>query len=158
MGYQCADVLKGKWKAKTHKTMVNYIRAVLRMTRQLHLQWIKAQSGQEGNERTDALANQGRQSAFAQGTTVQYPDHTANRSANTDTLEARMLAAAKQVFPKQKLAPCRPWITESTLQKLAQARAASANNDDNARQPLYQAKRSAKKDKVQWVHDHSCRP
>ena len=147
------NVLKGRWKAKKHKTMVNYIRAVLRSIGQLHLQWVKAHVGQEGNERADKLANQGRQSAFVQGTTAPFPDHSAPRSDNSDTLEARMFAAAKLVFPTQKLAPRRPWITENTLNKLAQARAASANGEDNAKHLLYQAKRSAKKDRVQWVHD-----
>ena len=147
------NVLKGRWKAKKHKAMVNYIREVLRSIGQLHLQWVKAHVGQEGNERADKLANQGRQSAFAQGTTAPYPDHSASRSDNPDTLEERMFAAAKLVFPTQKLAPRKPWITENTLNKLAQARAASANGEDNAKTLLYQAKRSAKKNKVQWVHD-----
>ena len=146
------NVLKGKWKTEKHKAMVNYIRAVLRLTGQLHLQWIKAHSGQEGNERAHALANQGRQSAFAQGTTVPYPDHTAARRDNTTPLR-HVCSEPPNLYSPHKSLPRRPWITEPTLQKLAQARAVSANNEDNARQLLYQAKNSAKKDRVQWVHD-----
>ena len=46
------NVIKGKWRAKHHKTLVNYILTVIRgITTKITLQWIKGHAGHEGNER-----------------------------------------------------------------------------------------------------------
>ena len=47
----------------------------------------------------------------------------------------------------------KPWTTETTLTLLAEARAATAQDAEDAKLKRNQAKRSARKDKINWIHD-----
>ena len=150
------NCIKGKWRPKRHKALINYTRYLLRLLPAHSLEWIKAHAGHEGNERADALANRGKTQAARQGTSSQYPDpdHTASALNSVSTsFDQALQCAAKEVFDAKKLSARRPWISEATLEKLAAAKAAEAGSDHTARLLFNQAKRSAKKDKVKWIHD-----
>ena len=149
------NCIKGKWRPKRHKALINYTRYLLRLLPFHSLEWIKAHAGHEGNERADALANRGKTQAARQGTSSQYPDpdHTAPARNSEVTFDQAIQCAAKEVFESQKLSARKPWITEATLEKLSAAKAAEASSDHSARLLFNQAKRSAKKDKVKWIHD-----
>ena len=60
--------------------------------------------------------------------------------------------AARQTLGFKQLKPKHPWITQSTLLLLAQARLAESNQDHNAKTLRNQAKRGARKDRVNWIH------
>ena len=54
------NVIAGKWKARSHKTLVNYIKSIIRGgSIKVRLSWIKAHAGHEGNERADRLRRGG---------------------------------------------------------------------------------------------------
>ena len=46
-----------------------------------------------------------------------------------------------------------PWITEHTPELLSQARTAEATRSSEAKQKRNQAKGSARKDRIKWIHD-----
>ena len=57
------NVITGKWKARRHKILVNYVKALIKASpTRIHLQWIKAHVGHEGKERADRLAEEGKNS------------------------------------------------------------------------------------------------
>ncbi|CAE7042018.1 Pol, partial [Symbiodinium sp. KB8] len=150
------NCIKGKWRPKRHKALINYTRYLLRLLPFHSLEWIKAHVGHEGNERADALANRGKTQAARQGTSSQYPDsdHTAPaQCSDMISFDQALQSAAKEVFDAKKLSARKPWISEATLEKLSAAKAAEARSDQAARLLFNQAKRSAKKDKVKWIHD-----
>ena len=63
-----------------------------------------------------------------------------------------LLESSKQTFVPHELSPKRPWITQPTLDALAAARRAEAAQDHNAKALRNQAKRSARKDRIEWIH------
>ena len=151
------NAITGRWRTKHHKALVAYAKSLLKANNiRVTLQWIKAHAGHAGNERADQLANKGRIGSQRIGTTappiedVAPATHPANNTAQwVDSLQE----AAKQKFSYRTSTRARPWITEATLEALHVARVAEANNDQDAKKLRNQAKRSAKKDRVKWVHE-----
>ena len=96
------NVVTGKWRPKTHHKLINYIRNLISLHKQVHLQWIKSHVGHEGNERADKLANEGRLMAEAVGGRQHAAPIGRRRDTQTtplvDTLPAAMLDAAQQTF------------------------------------------------------------
>ena len=84
-------------------------------------------------------------SVITEGTS-KATDHTA------DSFVFAVKEAAKTSLPFRQHVPRTPWITDHTLQALAQARKAEAEQADNWKELRNAAKRSAKRDRVQWVH------
>ena len=84
----------------------------------------------------------------------QLPDHTAQATYNRDANVTDLLKeAATQTCQRRKYSQRRPWITEGTLQALAKARQEEAVQTEDAKKSRNIAKRLARKDKVQWVHN-----
>ena len=112
-----------------------------------------AHVGIEGNERADRLADQGKASAGRQGTTApaQPRDHTA-LNFHGDIIMV-LKEKAQEHFAPTGIARRKPWITETTLTLLAEARAATAQDAEDAKLKRNQAKTSAQKDKINWIHD-----
>ena len=149
------NVITGKWKARRHKILVNYVKALIKASpTRIHLQWIKAHVGHEGNERADRLAEEGKNSLGRFGTTAPSVDvREVNESQDiSGDPAAHMLEASKQTFCKRTIRPRRPWITQPTLEALQDARKAEADQDHNAKSLRNQAKRLAKKDRIRWIH------
>ena len=146
------NVLKGKWRPQRHKQLVNYIRGVLRQHEGLQMHWIKGHAGHEGNERADRLADVGRQSAARQGTTAPHVVEQTTPVTHGNILNT-MQEKAVEKFAPTGIVRRRPWISEDTLQLLADARTAEADHAADAKTKKNQAKRSARKDKIRWVHD-----
>ena len=109
--------------------------------------------GIEGNERADKLADLGKSSAGRQGTTApaQARDHTALNFHGDISMVLK--EKAQEHFTPTGIVRRKPWITEATLTLLAEARAATAQDAEDAKLKRNQAKRSARKDKINWIHD-----
>ena len=60
---------------------------------------------------------------------------------------------AQEHFAPTGIVRRKPWITETTLTLLAEARAATAQDAEDAKLKRSQAKRSARKDKINRIHD-----
>ena len=149
------NVITRKWKARSHKTLVNYIKSIIRSASiKVRLSWIKAHAGHEGNERADKLAEEGKQSLGRFGASSMPPELKRTelpRSFKVDPVSG-LLEASRQVFSPKEVRPKRPWITQATLEALAKARKAEADQDHNAKSLRNAAKRSAKRDRVNWIH------
>ena len=70
-----------------------------------------------------------------------------------DNVAQALSTAAKSTFATKTTTRSRPWITDETLKALAEARLAEANQDHNAKHLRNIAKRSARKDRVRWIHN-----
>ena len=151
------NAITGRWRTKHHKALVAYAKSLLKANNlRVKLQWIKAHAGHEGNERADQLANQGKMGSQRVGTTAPAIDvatPTAPQANNTAQWIDSLQEAAKQTFAHRTSSRARPWITEHTLTALRAARSAEANNDPDAKKLRNQAKRSARKDRIKWVHE-----
>ena len=156
------NVITGKWRASSHKILVNLIRSLLRVSNiSVSFHWVKGHSGVKGNERADKLADQrkdiqermgGRLLAISLPTCALSPtDRTAGRFIET------LKQAAVKSFTPMTYARCTPWIQQETLHLLEQAKQAEANLDPNAKYLRLAAKRQAKKDRVAWVHNQLIR-
>ena len=97
--------------------------------------------GIEGNERADKLADLGKASAGKQGTTApaQPRDHTA-LSFHGD-IGMVLKEKAQEHFAPTGIVRRKPWITEATLTLLAEARAATAQDAEDAKLKRNQAQR-----------------
>ena len=152
------NVITGRWRARTNKVLVGSAQRLFRKSGMLiRFHWVKGHQGNEGNERADRLAEEGKVSTEAKGgRTMPYSVITDNTSKATDhTADSFVPAvkeAAKTTLPFRQHVPRTPWITDHTLQALAQARKAEAEQSDNWKELRNAAKRSAKRDRVQWVH------
>ena len=153
-------MIQGIWKPKTNKDLVVLAQ---RLTHQcglkVHLQWVKGHVGVEGNELADRLANEGRDTAvFQGGRSIPLPGLTTPPVTDTSSsplsgFVSRMQVAARTLIPLKERTPGRPWITDTTLHALRQAREAQAAMSENWKQLRNNAKRLARRDRVKWVHD-----
>ena len=150
------NVISGRWHAKCHKELVRQARALYNSTiTKFKLHWVKAHAGHEGNERADQLANRGKASTQRNGTTAQLPilEAPAHSRLEVDDVAQALSTAAKSTFATRTTTRSRPWITDETLKALAEARLAEANQDHNAKHLRNVAKRSARQDRVRWIHN-----
>ena len=152
------NVLTGKWRPKTHHTLINRIRQLVQIpSYTIQLRWIKSHVGYEGNERADKLANEGRALAEAVGGR-QHAAPVGRRQVGQTTppvanLAQGMLDAAKQTFDFVRRPARKPWISQTTLEALAAARVAESERRDDARTLRNKAKRLAKKDRIRYIHE-----
>ena len=151
------NVITGVWRPQKHKLLVNRARDIIRAgNTKVVLEWIKGYSGNEGNERADELANKGRATQRHYGGADHSATHvhraTEEAITHTDLVTAIKLAA-DSTFPKQAIASRRPWITQPTLDALADAHKAEADGEPDAKKLRNKAKRLARKDRVTWVHN-----
>ena len=146
-------VITGQWRPQRHKSLINYIRSVIRnIPLKVDMQWIKGHAGHVGNERADKLAEEGKHSLGRYGTTAP-PLHPVQAAvSHQGDFVASLLESSRQTFVPHELSPKRPWITQPTLDALAAARRAEAAQDHNAKALRNQAKRSARKDRIDWIH------
>ena len=149
------NTITGRWRPKHHKQLISLARQLARannITTRLH--WIKGHAGNEGNEIADQEAEKGKLAHDRHGTRAEMLDvadksHTPNQAASW---ASAMHEAAKQVFHAKRTTRAHPWITDATLDALDRARKAEANQDKDAKKLRNQAKRAARKDRVNWVH------
>ena len=121
----------------------------------VHIEWIKAHAGHVGNEKADKLANLGRAAATSVGgrNLVLPPERPPSAPPQTTPLVSAMAQASKQAFQPYERKPRKPWVTDYTLQLLEQAKKAEAAQEDDAKHKRNVAKRSARKDRIKWIHD-----
>ena len=152
------NVITGRWRARTNKILVGSAQRLFRKSGMIiRFHCVRGHQGDEGNERADRLAEEGKLSADPKGgRTMPYSVITEGTSKATDhTADSFVFAvkeAAKTSLPFRQHVPRTPWITDHTLQALAQARKAEAEQANNWKELRNAAKRSAKRDRVQWVH------
>ena len=150
------NVILGKWKARTNKALVHTARRLFRrMGVTVHIEWIKAHAGHVGNEKADKLANLGRAAAISVGgrNLVLPAERPPSTPSQTTPLVSAMAQASKQAFQPYERKPRKPWVTDHTLQLLEQAKRAEAAQEDDAKHKRNVAKRSARKDRINWIHD-----
>ena len=148
------NVITGRWRARTNNILVGSTQRLFRKSGLIiRFHWVRGHQGDEGNERADRLAEEGKLSADPKGgRTMPYSVITEGTSKATDhTADSFVFAvkeAAKTSLPFRQHVPRTP----HTLQALAQARKAEAEQANNWKELRNAAKRSAKRDRVQWVH------
>ena len=99
------NVITGKWKARSHKTLVNYIKSIIRAgSIKVRLSWIKAHAGHEGNERADRLAEEGKQSLGRFGTTSLPPEFKRTELPSAFSVDpvSGLSEASRQVSPHRR--------------------------------------------------------
>ena len=147
------NTITGRWRAKCHHDLIQLAKKLSKLVK-LHFQLVKGHAGQEGNERADKLAEKGKRTRTRMGSAAMVPligqPHT---STSQSSLVTQLQEAAKQTFAPKASNKCKPWISEHTLDLLSQARTAEANGSSEAKQKRNQAKRSARKDRIKWIHD-----
>ena len=152
------NMITGKWRPKTNKELVILAqRLAFRSGLTVHLQWVKGHADIEGNVLADRLAGEGRdRQTYKGGRTIPLPQARApSNSDHTAPLEhfVGLLNAAAKSLPLLQRNSAKPWISEDTLRALQKARQAQAMQTEDCRQLRNLAKRSARRDRVRWVHD-----
>ena len=152
------NVITGKWRAKVNKDLVKLAQHLSKkcgMT--VEYQWVKAHVGLEGNEVADRLAEAGKKRWEAEGGRNIPPPRvgtsTQDPQTTPQTYVTTLKAAAFAAFPPMERRHNKPWLTDNTLRSLAEARAALANNEEDWKTKRNQAKRLARRGRVNWVHD-----
>ena len=147
------NVITGRWRARTNKILVGSAQRLFRksgMTIRFH--WVRGHQGNEGNERADRLAEEGKLSVDPKGgRTMPYSVITEGNSKATDHTADSFVTAVKEAAKTSLPFRQHVWITDHTLQALAQARQAEAEQADNWKELRNAARRSAKRDRVQCV-------
>ena len=151
------NAITGKWKTKHHKELIAFAKSLVKLPQcKVTLHWVKAHAGIEGNERADSLANKGRVAESRTGTTAATPENPKEFSlpvSTTQEWQQTLKEAAQQTFHKKTTTRSRPWISDATLEALAMARTAEAEGAHEAKTLRNAAKRSARRDRVAWVHE-----
>ena len=105
------NMITGKWCPRTHAKFINDIRAIIRAgTTRVVLQWVKGHAGNEGNERADRLADEGKDSQQRRGgrTLIRHlPIEDRPQTTVTDIARA-MKSASEDVFTCFKRNPRKP--------------------------------------------------
>ena len=147
------NTITGRWKSKYHHNLIQLAKKLTKLVK-THFQWIKGHSGQEGDETADKLADKGKQTTTRTGSTAMLPSLGQQHTSTSQTsLVANLQEAPKQTFALKISTRSKPWITEHILELLSQARTAEATCSSEAKQKRNQAKRSARKDRIKWIHD-----
>ena len=156
-----AHMVTGHWRPKRHKAMISLARALyLNLSSKIcvHWVWVKGHSGNVGNERADCLAQRGRNSPAAFGgrySLSRFPlsqdflSSTASTPTSQDALEqesqlltSAIVHSALSSFASRTSSPRKPWITQSTLDLITQARRAHQLNSPESSHLWKQAKKS----------------
>ena len=150
------NVIKGRWRAKANRNLVHHAQKLVTQTGlKVHLHWVKSHQGTEGNEMADRLAHRGKTNQVRRSAVVPIlplqKDQTPPTAAHK--LALAMQSAAQQVFRYKERSHTKPWITDATLRLLADARSAQATQAESWKHKRNLAKRSARKDRVNWIHD-----
>ena len=150
------NVISGKWRPKTHHSLINYIRGLVKHPAlKTTFHWVKAHAGTEGNEKADKLAKQGRSLAAANGGRDYTAPPLIPEDAETGSfaqLEKALHNAAVDTFKVHPFRKRTPWIRDETLTALTAARTAEADHSPDAKTLRNKAKRMARKDRIHWVH------
>lgn len=165
-----AHMVTGHWRPKRHKAMISLARALyLNLSSKIcvHWVWVKGHSGNVGNERADRLAQRGRNSPAAFGgryslSRFPLPQDFLSSAACTPTsqdaleqesqlLTSAIVHSALSSFASRTPSPRKPWITQSTLDLITQARRAHQLNSPESSHLWKQAKKAARADKKHWI-------
>ena len=152
------NTITGKWRAKANKELVHTAKRLYKHSGvEVTLHWVKGHAGHEGNEMADRLAEQGKLSYESSGGR-QIPLPPPRNASQPTPPQARtfadvMLKAASEAFSPLERRMHKPWLRPDTLRALAEARQASAEGDEAWKAKRNAAKRMARKDRVQWIHD-----
>ena len=93
------NTIAGRWRSKSHHDLIQLAKKLSKLGKTF-FQWIKGHSGQEGNERADALADKGKQTKTRRGTTAMIPSlgeqqtrlHNFGKQPNTPLLPKQATA------------------------------------------------------------------
>ena len=150
------NMITGKWRPRTHAKFINDIRTIMKAgPTKIHLEWVNGHAGHEGNERADKLAEEGKTTQERRGGRMllrHLPIEHRPQTSVTDIARA-IKSASENTFSGFKRNPRKPWISEETLNALQQARLAEYTAHPDSRKLRNLAKRKARKDRIQWVHD-----
>ena len=152
------NVIRGRWRAKANRNLVNHAQRLVAQTGlKVHFQWVKSHQGTQGNEIADRLANRGRDTQLRQGDhSAMIPilplEQTAPPPTAAENIAQAMQQAAKETFQYKERHNAKPWIKDSTVRLLEQARAAQSTQAEGWKQKRNQAKRAARRDRVEWIH------
>ena len=162
-----AQMTRGHARPKRHKIMVANARCIYEQldgVAQVEWKWIKGHTGNEGNEKADQLAEQGRKSTHAQGLRYEQkppvflsdvmsepePEQPTQHSKYHRFKDALLKAEQTHFSPKQHV-PRNPWISQDTLQKLRQAKTMKAQENADYYSFYKQVKKQARNEKRDWI-------
>ena len=162
-----AQMTRGHARPKRHKVMVANARRIytqLEDAAQVEWKWIKGHTGNEGNEKADQLAEQGKKSTQAQGLRYDQkpplfmsdvlsepePEQLTQLSKYQRFKDALLKAEQTHFSPKQHV-PRNPWISQDTLQKLSQAKTMKAQEHADYYSFYKQVKKQARNEKRDWI-------
>lgn len=169
-----ANMTRGIWKPSHNRQLIRTTKALYKQA-QAHIRfqwvWVKGHQNNAGNEYADQLATRGRSLEQAQGGRFENhssvfinvthrientpPDGAAGAPAtNTDALTQAIVDATHSTLAQRPQIPNKPWISDTTLGLLSQEReAAQAGNFQASKYYKKQARKTAQKDRVKWLHE-----
>ena len=165
-----SDAVRGRSKAKRHKTMIKYARillAELQNRTTVDWFWVKGHSGDHFNEIADRLAEEGKQIPDPMGgrhditplltpsefiEPVQSTDHSALERLNS-TLVRALHKAESQHIPLLKRKPKQPWMTQELLQQFHEVRHLKSIDHSAHIKKHKLLKKQARKIKREWTRE-----